>query len=243
MTSHLSCATALVLVLSGLASPRPPESVPDRLRRQAQELIDAITTGSAGVWEKYLDPEARYVDESGDVQTRADMIAGIKPLPDGVSGSIKVQDFDAVVHGDVAVATHVDDENEVFHGHKLHCKYRTTETWKKTKEGWRLIQAQVVALRTDPPAIPISAALREQYCGEYALTPAIHYEIRCKGELLEGQQTGRKPETLRAEAPDVLFVPGKPRYRYVFVRDAAGKITGFAQRREAWDLVWERVGD
>ena len=40
---------------------------------------------------------------------------------------------------------------------------------------------------------------------------------------------------------DVLFSPGRVRYRYVFRRDAAGKITGFAERREAWDLVWSRV--
>ena len=31
-----------------------------------------------------------------------------------------------------------------------------------------------------------------------------------------------------------------PRYRYVFLRDAAGKITGLARRRKAWDLVWKR---
>ncbi len=42
------------------------------------------------------------------------------------------------------------------------------------------------------------------------------------------------------EAPDVLFVPGRPRYRYILLRDAAGKITGLAQRREAWDLIWKR---
>jgi hypothetical protein len=61
-----------------------------------------------------------------------------------------------------------------------------------------------------------------------------------KAGALEGQQTGRKPEELRVEATDVLFVPGRPRYRYIFLRDAAGKITGLAQRREAWDLVWKR---
>jgi hypothetical protein len=70
---------------------------------------------------------------------------------------------------------------------------------------------------------------------------AIAYEIRRNGDALEGQQTGRKSEELRAEAPDVLFVPGRPRYRYVFLRDAGGKITGLAQRREAWDLVWKRT--
>jgi len=35
-------------------------------------------------------------------------------------------------------------------------------------------------------------------------------------------------------------VVGKPRYRYVFLRGSDGKITGLAQRREAWDLVWDR---
>jgi hypothetical protein len=57
---------------------------------------------------------------------------------------------------------------------------------------------------------------------------------------MEGQRPGREAEKLLAEAPDVLFVPGQPRYRYVFLRDSDGRITGFAQRREAWDLVWKR---
>jgi len=228
-------------VLSGLAPPNPEENVPDVLRRQTQELIDAISTGSSAVWEKYLDPQARYIDESGDVQSKTDMVGGVKPLPQGVSGTITIQDFDVAAHGDVAVATYIDDENEDFHGHKLHCKYRTTETWKKTSDGWRLIAGQVLAIREDPPAVPLPAALSDQYVGEYALTPAIRYEIRSKDGALEGQQTGRKPETLKAEAPDVLFVPGKVRYRYVVLRDGSGKVTGLAQRREAWDLVWDRV--
>ena len=181
------------------------------------------------------------MDESGKVLTKKEMVEGTKPFPEGVSGTIKVTDFDVVVHGEVAVATYVNDENEDFHGHRLHCRYRTTDSWLKTAKGWRLIAAQVLALRTDPPPVPLAASLRGEYCGRYALTPAIAYEIRCDGDVLEGRQTGRKPEELRAEAPDVLFVPGRPRYRYVFLRDSAGKITGFAQRREAWDLVWKRA--
>src|SRR4029453_7462568 len=242
MPIHLSaCASALVLVLSGLAPPNPLEVDAGVLRRRAKALIASITSGPGSGGERYLEREVAYIDESGDVQKKADMVGGIRPLPEGVSGSIEIQSFEVVVHGNVAVATYIDDENEDFHGHKLHCKYRTTDTWKKTKDGWRLVAGQVTALRTDPPAITLAPSLREQNCGEYALTSAIHYEIRCQGDAFEGQQTGRKPETLRAEAPDVLFVPGKPRYRYVFLRDASGKITGFAQRREAWDLVWEKV--
>jgi uncharacterized protein DUF4440 len=211
------------------------------LRRQTQELMDAVTYGKAAVWERLLDEKARYTDEEGNVSTKAQMVAQTKPLPAGVSGTIAVTDFVATLHGDVAVTTWVADEHESYHGHELHCRYRTTDTWKRTPDGWRLIGSQVLALRTDPPAMPLPAARRAEYCGRYALTPEIAYEIRCGGDELEGQQTGRKAEELKAEAPDVLFVPGKPRYRKIFERGADGKITGFAERREAWDLVWKRV--
>jgi len=236
----LGSAFFLALVLSA-PPPAAAESVPDTLRRQTQELLDAITFGRPAVWERYLDADARYVDESGNVMTKKQMVEDVKPLPEGVSGSIRVTQYDAAVHGRVAVATHVDDENEDFHGHGVHCQYRTTDTWMRTPEGWRLIASQVLALRTDPPALTLPDSLRREYCGRYALTPSIAYEIRCSGDALEGQQTGRKPEALRAEAPDVLFVPGRPRYRKVFQRGADGRVTGFAERREAWDIVWTRV--
>ncbi len=216
------------------------EDLRDALKRQTQELADAVGTGTAAVWEKYLDPGVLFIDESGTVATKKEMVEQLRPLPEGVSGSITVTDFVVADHGDVAATTYVEDEHETFHGHALHCQYRATDTWKKTADGWRLISSQVLALRTDPPAISLPAAALQGYCGKYALTPAIAYEIRLKDGALEGQQTGRKPEQLLVEAPDVLFVPGKPRYRYVFLRDSAGKITGLAQRREAWDLVWQR---
>ncbi len=210
------------------------------LKRQTQELADAVGTGSVAVWGRYLDSQVLFIDESGTVATKKEMLEQLKPLPEGVSGSIAVTDFVVAEHGDVAATTYVEDEHENYHGHALHCQYRATDTWKKTAAGWRLISSQVMALRTDPPAITLPAATLESYCGRYALTSAIAYEIRLEAGALEGQQTGRKPEKLRVEATDVLFVPGRPRYRYIFLRDAAGKITGLAQRREAWDLIWKR---
>ena len=230
-----------ILALLSAATPPPGETIPQLLQRQTQEMVDALASGGAAVWEKYLDPDVRYVDESGNVSTKKQMVADIRPLPEGVSGTIRVTAFDVAVHGDVAVATYVDDEDEDYHGHKLHCQYRTTDTWVKKADGWRLVAGQVLALRTDPPAVPLTEDRRREYAGKYALTPGIVYEIEAVGDALEGRQTGRKPESLRAEAPDVLFVPGRPRYRYVLLRDAQGRITGLAQRREAWDLVWKRV--
>jgi ketosteroid isomerase-like protein len=232
---------AFLLALLLLQPPPSGESVPALLQRQSQELFDALGSGKSDVWEKYLDPDVRYVDESGAVANKKQMVDDVRPFPAGISGTIGILNYDAVVKGDVAIATYVNDENEDYHGAKLHCQYRTTETWVKRPDGWRLIGAQVLALRTDPPAIALSAERRREYAGRYALTPELVYEIRAHGDALLGQQTGRKPEALEAEAPDVLFVPGKPRYRYVFLRDAQGRITGLAQRREAWDIVWKRV--
>jgi hypothetical protein len=46
---------------------------------------------------------------------------------------------------------------------------------------------------------------------------------------------------LKVELADCLFVPGQPRLRKVFQRDANGRVTGFVERRESWDIAWRRV--
>jgi ketosteroid isomerase-like protein len=239
-------STLARLAVCALLLPAPrvrAEDVRSILEKQTRELVDAVSAGRAEVWDRYLDPDVRYVDETGAVLTKKDMLEQTKQLPAGISGAIRVTEFEAVAHGDVAIATYVDDESENFHGHALHCRYRTTDTWKKTADGWRLIAGQVLALREDPPAISLPAALTQEYAGTYVLAPGIAYAIHVDGGRLEGHQNGRKPETLLAEGPDILFVPGRPRYRYVILRNVDGRIVGFAQRREAWDLVWKREAD
>jgi hypothetical protein len=232
--------TGAVLLSAATAMPAS-EDAAAVLHRQTQELMDAITHGSAAVWDRYLDAKAIYTAEDGTLQTKAQMVEGTKPLPAGVSGDIKVIDFKATVHGPVAITNYVSDEHEDYHGHKLHCQYRTTDTWLQTPAGWRLVAGQVLALRTDPPAVPFTSRQRDEYVGRYALTPAITYEIRRQGDGLVGQQSGRQAEPLKAEAPDVLFVPGKTRYRKIFKRAPDGHVTGFAERREAWDIDWKRL--
>jgi Domain of unknown function (DUF4440) len=230
----ISLAWALMLW-----GPAPRNDVVDQLERQTQELMDAVTTGSADVWERYLDAAVSYTTEDGRLRNKREMVGDIRPLPKSISGSIVVTEFRAAIHGNVAVATHVDDEHETFHGQRLHCTYRTTDTWLKTPSGWRLIGSQVLAVRADPPAIALAARELDDYVGRYTLSD-LGYEIRRDGNLLLGQEAGRKPDTLKVEARDVLFAAGQPRYRRVFERNADGRVTGFAERREAWDLVWTK---
>lgn len=234
-------AAALIPAARSSGAKRPAEDVGAILFAQTQALADAVGRGEAAVWRKHLHEDCVYTSEDGEVSGKKALVEQLKPLPTGVSGDIRVVDFQARVQHDVATATYVSDEHEEYHGQKLHCQYRSTDTWVKTPAGWRLLASQVLALRTDPPAIVLASAKLDEYCGRYALAPEITYEIRRRGDALEGQRSGRPATELKAEAPDVLFIPGRPRYRYVFRRDSAGKITGFAERREAWDLDWTRV--
>ena len=56
-----------------------------------------------------------------------------------------------------------------------------------------------------------------------------------------GGRPGSTMRPLKIEVRDVLFVPEQPRIRKIFQRDGKGKITGFVDRRESWDLVWKKT--
>jgi hypothetical protein len=60
------------------------------------------------------------------------------------------------------------------------------------------------------------------------------------GKLM-GAKTGRKAAEWKAETRDVFFVPGDPRIRKIFRYDVRGDVTGFVERRESWDIAWEKV--
>ena len=105
---------------------------------------------------------------------------------------------------------------------------------------WKLLAVQVLALRTDPPALPTTAEQRRAYCGRYRLGD-LTYVVECETDGLTGGTAGKPRKPLRLESPDVFFVPGEPRTRRIFQRDTAGRVTGFLERRESWDLPWKRT--
>lgn len=230
--------TPVMLVLLGAAP--AAEDVPALLRTRTEQLLDAITRGDPSVWEQALDAQARVIDEQGELLDRKAMIASIRPLPPGVSGSLRPTGFQVTVLGDVATTTYVADEDEIFHGARIHSRYRMAETWVKRDGTWKLLAVQVLALRSDPPALPTTAEQRRAYCGRYALGD-LTFLVRCETDGLTGGMPGKAGKPLRMESPDVFFVPGEPQTRRLFQRDATGHVTGFVERRESWDLRWTRV--
>lgn len=240
----VAVGSTLAACASAAPAPAGPRAAPAdataTLRAQTQEMLDAIAAGNAAVWDRYLDPRIVYLSEAGDVETKASLLAQLKPLPPGMSGHIAMSRFDVQQFGDVAIVLHVDEESEDYFGHPIHAQYMTTATWRLGPDGWKMIASQVHASLLDPPAIELPAGQLDDYVGTYRLTDEIRTTIRRDGDHLVGERTGRPPQTLRVEARDVLFVPGQPRSRKVFMRDAAGKVVRFADRREARDIVWTR---
>jgi hypothetical protein len=211
------------------------------LRRASQELLDAVAPGEVAVWERYLHPQFTQLDENGEVRGRSETLAALQPLPPGLVGRIAIDKFRVTRQGDVAVVALELQESLDYHGQHLASRFRSLETWTKTEAGWRLLAQHVAAVLKDPPAVLLTREELCAYAGRYALTPEIATEIRCAEGELRALRTGRGEDVLRAEFPDVFFVPGRPRSRRIFLRDAQGRVEGFADRREGEDIRWKRV--
>jgi ketosteroid isomerase-like protein len=239
MTRVVVAAFMLAAPTAALAADDP--ALATALQAKTQRMADAIAVGDKAVWQAATDPALVFVSENNEVMTRDALLKDFAPLPAGLVGSIKVTDYRLQRHGDSAVATYIADETLDYHGQRLKTKFRTTDAWRRGAGGWKMISSMTLAVLGDPPAIALPPATLAQYAGRYELTPQIHYTVRVDGARLLGHRDDSPEAELKAEAPDLFFVAGKPRSRKVFYRDASGKVTGFGDRREGQDIVWRRV--
>jgi ketosteroid isomerase-like protein len=231
----------LIVVLALLTTPVLAD---DRgvITAQMQEMSDALVPGNAAVWDKYLDPAVIYAEEDDSYKGKAETLKELKPLPKGLGGTIKIELLSYHEEGDVAVALFRQNETEHYYGQTIYAKYLTSTTWKKRAEGWKMVAGQVLAERTDPPAIVVPASRLAQYVGTYQLKDSEPtFTLTLVAGQLVGTRNGRQPATWSAEAGDVFFIAGDPRIRKIFQRDASGRVSGFVERRESWDIVWVKT--
>jgi hypothetical protein len=213
------------------------------ITQQRQEMADALTGGDVAVWDKYVDPGFVFAEEDGSYKSKAEALKEVRPLPKGLGGNIHVALLSYHEERGIAVALFRQVETENYFAQTIHANYLTMTTWRKRAGGWKEIAEQVLAEKTDPPAIALPAEQLAQYAGTYRLKGAeATYTVAVADGKLSAVRNGRKPVTWNAEASDVFFAAGDPRIRDIFQRDAAGHVTGFVERRESWDIVWEKIG-
>jgi hypothetical protein len=239
--SRVHCSLTVALLMFGsLARAASPQADEPELRRMTQELLDAVAPGQTEVWERYLNDDFIQMDENGIVRNKPQTLAELRPLPAGLEGRIAVDRFQVVFVGEAAVAAVEIQEHLDYHGQIIRSRFRSLDTWHRTASGWRLAGQHVAAVLKDPPA---AALAREQLCayeGVYVLKPGIETTIRCGDDGLSSQREDRPSVNYLAELADVFFAPGQPRTRRIFMRDAAGRVTGFVDRREGADVRWTR---
>jgi ketosteroid isomerase-like protein len=226
----------------GLASAQQPAPAPEtELPRIAQALVDAVALGDTKVWDRYLDDACVITDENGDVTTKAELLAQMHPLPSTSSGSIRVTEAVVHAHGDTAVLTHLDVEDETYFGQKLHVTYRSTDTYVRRDGQWRMVSSQIMVIPNMRKSVAVDAKILDAVVGTYELAPGVDYVVARKGDGLVGQRTGRGEETLRAANETTFYREGTVRGEKVFVRDSAGRVTEMLDRRDNNDIVWKRV--
>jgi ketosteroid isomerase-like protein len=228
------------LPLGGQETPISLKQITNFLHAKDQALMDAVTVGDPKVWDAALAPDVIYLDESGEINSRADLLKQLQPLPAGVSGKITVNDYKLGLHGDTATVFMADDEEENFHGQQLHARYLVTETWQKTAGDWKLLLAHVYATLHEPPILKLSAQELDAYVGRYAVGDLV-YVISRDADHLVGGREGKPLSNLNCELKDVFFISGQLRTRKIFQRDNSGKVTGFLDRREGVDVTWRRT--
>ncbi|HSC61886.1 MAG TPA: nuclear transport factor 2 family protein [Rhizomicrobium sp.] len=237
---------SVILAVSAIAAlAATPALADDRaiITKAQQDMSDAIVPGDVAVWDKYLDPKVIIAEEDGSFKGKADMLKEIAPMPKGLSGNIKVELLSYSEDGDTAVALFREHETEHYYGQTIHASYLSNTTWKKRPDNWKLIEVQLIAERTDPPAITLPATDLQKFAGTYKLRDSEPtYTLAMDGGKLMGGRPGRKPSEWNAETRDVFFIKGDPRIRKIFQYDANGNVTGFIERRESWTLYWDKLG-
>jgi ketosteroid isomerase-like protein len=231
----------IVAILTALAAPALADNRV-RITQYEQELSDAITNGKPHVWLKYLDPDVIYAEEDDSYKGKDGMIKEVRPLPQGLGGEIKVELLSYHEDGDTAVALFRQHEIERYYGQTIHASYLLSTVWKKRDDGWRQIEGQVLAEKTDPSSIALPTIDLQKFAGTYKLKDSEPtYTITLNDGKLMGGRTGRAPSEWNAETRDVFFIKGDPRIRQIFQYDATGRVTGFIERRESWDIVWNKA--
>jgi hypothetical protein len=226
---------ALVLVMAAATTET-------ELRALTQENLDAIAAGDVAVWRRNFHSDLLHVDEEGKVRSKNELLDELSPLPAGLVGNLQVRDFRLVMHGEsTAIVTHEDQEHLSYFGQILESRWRTTDTWVRTNEGWRLVAQQILALQVDPPAATLSRDALCQYEGTYELTAQSRSKVTCADDGLQFARVDRPVVLYKPEVADVFFAPGQPRTRRIFQRDAQGAILGFVDRREGHDIRWQRI--
>src|SRR5215472_8439257 len=210
----------------------------EELVRRTQELYDAVASGNQAPWEKYFADDCVFADEKGRVFDKSKLIADIKSLPAGYSGTIRIENAQSRIIGNTAILSYDADETETIFGQNLKARYHITDTWLQRDGNWQIIASQAHRYYEDPAVGKADPKKFADFIGTYELAPGQTRSVTGEGDKLFVERKGRK-EQLLPETSELFFrkgVEGRILFRYA----AVGKVDALIDRRNNEDVVWRK---
>lgn len=222
-----------------LSPSRTQPDVSSLLLQQTQKFSEAGQRGDGVGIAPYLDNDVIFINETGEMASKADLTANGPPAP-GLGRTITTTDWSCKVHDNVAVSSFVDVVEQGKPGHRMRSSYRSVETWLKEGNSWKMIGSETLTLHQDPPSMMLLPQVLQQYTGFYVASSGLRFTLKLQGEGLVVSIAGGPSMPERVEAPDILFVPGSA-LREVFQRDSQRRISGFILLGGARDARFRRA--
>jgi hypothetical protein len=201
-----------------------------QLRRSDELLLSAVHTADRSVWQRFAASDFFYLDEEGGVTYLSNFLQDLAPM---ATKPLQIRTYKLTRINETAIVLHEDiDENKV--------RYIFTETWQRLDGTWKLRALHIANVLSDPPAIKLNTAQIEELAGTYRFGSDT-FTVRGDGDRILANRAGAPERERKAETRDVLFTPGEPRRRIVFLRDSMGKVTDLVVRYESSDTLWTKV--
>src|SRR5262245_4476683 len=164
---------SLAILAAGCGTSRQPGITHDELVRRTQEIMDSVAPGNPEPWKNYFADDGMYFDEKGRFMDKAALLKDVSPLPNGYSGTIKVENAKSNILRDTAVLSYDIDETEVVFGQELKARYHGTDTWLQRNGQWQIVAGQMLRYYEDPAVGKASVAAYKDYPGTYELASGI----------------------------------------------------------------------
>ncbi len=210
------------------------------LLRTSQALLDAVTVGDREVFLRTLDIDGLFSDEEGHVRSGAALVAEVRGLPPGYSGSLRMVDPHTRIADDVGVVAYDVAETLDLSGQRLNPRFHTTDVYQRTDQGWRLVASQTTVLPSELARVAVDPAVFDDYAGTYRLSAEVSARVLREGDRLFMERAGRGREELIPIGNDRFVRAGAPRGERFFRRDGANRVTELVDRRDNNDLIWNR---
>lgn len=132
-----SCMSVMAQTSAEKSTKPARSAVAQELIALNQQLIDALSTGDKSVVDRiYADTFVR-VSIKGELFTKAQLLASLKPPPPGIKTVYESLDIEVFEYGKTAVLTYLSIRHTNNQGEKPDFFYRVADTFVKQSGRWR----------------------------------------------------------------------------------------------------------